>query len=99
MLWKSYLASILVAVTFVAGVADRRAAAQAREGKAPTAADRRETAGWERYDDAGTVFRLPPGWKVEPILWQSAAQEAAVEGPDEIGLTLEGEHGGGQPLR
>lgn len=83
-----------MALALVVGEVDRRAEAQAREGKAPTAVDRRETAGWERYDDAGSIFRLPPGWKVEPILWQSAAQEAAGEGPDEIGLTLEGDHGG-----
>jgi hypothetical protein len=85
---KNHLAAILVAVTLVVGEADRHAGAQAREGKAPTAADRRETAGWLRYDDGGTIFRYPPGWKVEPILWQSAAQEAAGEGPDEIGVTI-----------
>jgi hypothetical protein len=93
MLGTKSLLAILVAVSFLGVVLDRRAGAQAREGKAPTAADRRETAGWLRYDYGGTVFRYPPGWKIAPILWQSAAQEESGEGPDEIGLTISPEGG------
>jgi hypothetical protein len=94
-LGKNYLGAILVAVTCVVGVADRHAVAQASEGKAPTTADRHETSSWLLYGNGDTGdFRYPPGWKVEPILWQSAAQEADGEGPDEIGTTIEGPHGG-----
>jgi len=92
---NNHVAAILAAVFFVVGGVDRRVGAQAREGKAPTAADRRVTANWLRYGGGDTqAFRYPPGWKVEPILWQSAAQEAAGEGPDEIGVTIEGQDGG-----
>src|SRR5579862_3534938 len=89
---ENHVALILVALILVVGETDRHAVAQASEGKAPTAADRRETANWLRYGDGNIqAFRYPPGWKVKPILWESAAQEAAGEGPDEIGVTIEGE--------
>jgi hypothetical protein len=89
---RKHLSALLLVVVFIGG---NEAGAQAREGKAPTAADRRETANWLRYGDGDTqAFRYPPGWKVEPILWQSAAQEESGEGPDEIGVTIEGENGG-----
>ncbi len=92
---ESHVALILVGLLLVVGETDHQAVAQASEGKAPTAGDRRETANWLRYGDGNTqAFRYPPGWKVEPILWQSAAQEQAGEGPDEIGVTVEGEDGG-----
>lgn len=82
------MAVILVAVTFVTGVADRHAAAQAREGKAPTAADRRQTADWLWYREPGLVFRYPPGWQVAPILYSTPPMEEAGEPSSKVGLTV-----------
>jgi hypothetical protein len=83
----NHLAAILVVASFVIGDSGHYARAQASEGKAPTAADRHETDDWLLDKDNG--FRVPPGWKVEPILWQSAAQE----GPSEVGLTISPQDG------
>lgn len=54
----------------------------------PIAQKADETADWKTYDWTGISFKYPPNWTAEKIYYQTPAQQAQGEHPENIGVEL-----------